>query len=108
MQHIINIAFEFDDEKVRKTAEYAVGNEMTNIVKEVVMDKIAPKTSSAWNRNSKERNWSNLWERVDSAIEKIVADNRDEIIEKAAAKLIRSAKSTKAWKEKFSEIVEEE
>lgn len=108
MQHILNIAFDFDDERVRKTAEYAVANEMTNIVKEIVTDKIAPMTTSSWNRNSKERDWSNLWERVDSAIEKIVADNRDEIIERAAAKLVRSAKSTKAWKEKFLEIVEEE
>ena len=106
MQHILNIAFDFDDDKVRKTAENAVNKEMGEIVKNIVLDKIAPMSSGYYGRQ--ERDWSRLWREVEDAIGKAVSDNRDEIIERAAAKLVRSAKSTKAWKEKFLEIVEEE
>lgn len=105
MEHILNIAFDFDDEKVKKTAEDAVNNEMTKIVKEIVTDKIAPMSSGWYGRQ--ERDWKNLWDKVDSAISEMLAEHREEIIEKAADKLVKSAKSTKAWKEKFAEIMEE-
>lgn len=105
MEHILNIAFDFDDEKVKKAAEDAVNNEMTKIVKEIVTDKIAP-MSSGW-YGKQERDWKNLWDKVDSAISEMLAEHREEIIEKAADKLVKSAKSTKAWKEKFAEIMDE-
>lgn len=105
MEHILNIAFDFDDEKVKKTAEDAVNNEMTKIVKEIVTDNIAPKSSSWYSRG--ERDWTNLWNHVDSAISEMLAEHREEIIEKALNKLVKSAKSTKAWKEKFAEVMSE-
>lgn len=105
MEHIISIAFDFDDDRVKKTAEDAVNNEMTKIVKEIVTDKIAPMSSGWYGRQ--ERDWRNLWDKVDSAINEMLAEHREEIIEKAANKLVKSAKSTKAWKEKFAEIMEE-
>ena len=105
MEHILNIAFDFDDERVKKTAEDAVNNEMTKIVKEIVTDKVAP-MSSGW-YGKPERNWENLWDKVDSAINGILAEHREEIIEKAADKLVKSAKATKAWKEKFAEVMNE-
>ena len=105
MEHILNIAFDFDDDRVKKTAEDAVNNEMTKIVKEIVTDKIAPMSSGWYGRQ--ERDWKNLWNKVDSAINEMLAEHREEIIEKAADKLVKSAKSTKAWKEKFAEIMDE-
>ena len=106
MEHILNIAFNFDDDKVRKVAENAVENEMNSIIKGIVTDKIAP-MSSGWYPN-KERDWSRLWDGVDRAIGDMLADHREEIIELAADKLVKSARSTKAWRSKFSEIVENE
>lgn len=105
MEHILNIAFDFDDEKVKQKAETAVENEMQTIIKDIVTDQIAP-MSSGW-YGKQQRDWSNLWNKVDRAIDKIIADNREEIIEKAADKLVKSAKSTKAWKEKFAEVMSE-
>lgn len=105
MEHIISIAFDFDDDRVKKTAEDAVNNEMTKIVKDIVTDKIAP-MSSGW-YGKQDRDWSNLWNHVDSAISEMLAEHREEIIEKAADKLVKSAKSTKIWKEKFAEIMDE-
>ena len=105
MQHVLNIAFDFDDEKVKQVAEKAVATDMATIINAIVTDKIAPMTSGWYGK--RERDWSSLWNKVDSAIDKIIADNRDEIIEKAAEKLVKSARSTKAWKEKFAEIMDE-
>lgn len=105
MEHILNIAFDFDDDRVKKTAEDAVNNEMTKIVKDIVTDKVAPMSSGWYGRP--ERDWKNLWDKVDSAINEMLAEHREEIIEKAANKLVKSAKSTKAWKEKFAEIMDE-
>lgn len=106
MQHILNIAFEFDDEKVKQTAENAVDNEMDKIVKEIVTDKIAPMTAGWYGKP--ERDWTPLWNRVDAAIAKILEDNRDKIIDRAADKLVKSARSSKAWKNKFAEVIENE
>lgn len=105
MEHIINIAFDFDDERVKKTAEDTVNNEMTKIVKEIVTDKVAP-MSSGW-YGKQERDWKNLWNKVDTAINEMLAEHREEIIEKAVNKLVKSAKATKAWKERFAEVMEE-
>lgn len=105
MQHVLNIAFDFDDEKVKQVAEKAVATDMATIINAIVTDKIAPMTSGWYGKQ--ERDWSNMWHKVDSAIDKIIADNRDEIIEKAAEKLVKSVRSTKAWKEKFAEIMDE-
>lgn len=105
MEHILNIAFNFDDEKVKKTAETAVENEMQTIIKDIVTDHIAP-MSSGW-YGKQERDWSHMWNVVERVIEKIIADNREEIIEKASDKLVKSARSTKAWKEKFTEVMNE-
>ena len=80
-------------------------SDLTTIINAIVTDKIAPMTSGWYGRQ--ERDWSSLWNKVDSAIDKIIADNRDEIIEKAAEKLVKSARSTKAWKEKFAEVISE-
>ena len=105
MEHILNIVFDFDDEKVKQVAEKAVVTDMATIINAIVTDKIAPMTSGWYGKQ--ERDWSNLWDKVDSAIDKIIADNRDEIIEKAAEKLVKSARSTKAWKEKFADVMSE-
>lgn len=105
MEHILNIAFDFDDEIVRNRAKTAVENEMQTIIKDIVTDKIAPMSSGWYGRQ--ERDWRNLWDKVDSAINEMLVEHREEIIEKAADKLVKSAKSTKAWKEKFAEVMEE-
>lgn len=104
MEHILNIAFDFDDDKVRQTAENAANKEMDKIVKNIVLDKIAPMSSGYYGRQ--ERDWSRLWKEVEDAIAKILSDSSDEIIEKAADKLVKSVRSSKSWKEKVAEIEE--
>lgn len=103
MQHIVNIAFDFDDEKASKAAEKAVENEMDKIIKGIVLDKIAPEKSTFYGR--KERDWDWFNHSVDNVINNIISEHKEEIIERAAEKLAESYKRTKAWKEKVEEVI---
>lgn len=107
MQHILNIAFDFDDEKVKKVAENTVENELDKIVKDIVTDKIAPMKYDTWRPDRKERDWSGLRNKVDNAIKTLIDEHKEEIIELAADKLVKSIKSTKAWRETKEEIMKE-
>lgn len=107
MQHILNIAFDFDDEKVKKVAENTVENELDRIIKDIVTDKIAPMKYNTWRPNERERDWSGLHNTVKDTVETMINEHKDEIIELAADKLVKSIKSTKAWRSTKEEIMKE-
>ena len=102
MQHIVNIAFDFDDEKASKAAEKAVENEIDNIIKEIVMNHIAPLKTTFYGK--KERDWESFNDLIGEAIKTLLEDKKEEIIELAADKLTESYKRTKAWKEKTNDV----
>ena len=107
MQHIINIAFDFDDDKANKIAENTVENELDRIIKGIVTDKIAPMKHNTWRPNERERDWTLLYNAVKNTVETMINEHKDEIIELAADKLVKSVKSTKAWRSTKEEIIEE-
>lgn len=107
MQHIINIAFDFDDDKANKIAENTVENELDRIIKGIVTDKIAPMKYNTWRPNERERDWTLLYNAVKNTVETMINEHKDEIIELAADKLVKSVKSTKAWRSTKEEIIEE-
>ena len=45
MQHVINIAFDFDDEKVKEIAENAIDNDINSIIEKIIIDYLAPEKS---------------------------------------------------------------
>lgn len=98
MQHIVNIAFDFDDEKVKKVAENKVENEMSSIIKKIVTEQIAPLERRSY-RMEPEHNWDKFDRRVDGIVREFMETNKEEIMERAANKLVESYKRTKAWKE---------
>lgn len=104
MQHIVEIAFDFDDSKAQKAAERAVENELDKIINNIIMDRLAPKEKERWS-DRVVRNW----ERFDDMIRREVTDwmetNKDVIIERAADKVADHVKRTKAWREKYAEII---
>lgn len=104
MQHIVNIAFDFDDEKAKLAAEKAVESELASVIRDIVTDKIAPMETGFYGR--KERNWEKFTGRVDDAINTFMAENKDTILDYAADKLAKSLRNTKAWKEKYSAVME--
>ena len=107
MQHILNIAFDFDDDAVREKAASAVDHELESIIRQIVMDKIAPMESTYSWSPQKERNWQHFEYKLDRIVTDFIAENRDRIIDYAGNKLVKSVKSTKAWKEKVGEVLDE-
>ena len=103
MQHIVNIAFDFDDDKVKAIAEKAVENEMDSIIKNIVLDKIAPQETYLFGK--KGRDWDTFDNIIYNRIDCILGEHKDKIIELASTKLVESVKRTKVWKEKYKDII---
>lgn len=104
MQHIVNIAFDFDDEKIKSIVEDAVSNELDSIIRKIVLDHIAPISISVYG-DVKRRNWDVFDIKTREIIEEFLEANKDEILDKAATKLSESYKRTKAWREKAEETL---
>lgn len=107
MQHVVNIAFDFDDEKVRETARQAVENELDKIIKDIILDYIAPMKRDYLTRKY-ERDWSGFRERVERITRQaLIEEHKNGIIELASSKLCESYKRTKAWKEKTDAAIQD-
>lgn len=106
MQHIMQIAFDFDDDRVRQVAENKIDQNMDNIIKDIVTDRIAPFTTDYYSvYGKKTRDWRELDRMVKDHVNSIIDEHKDEIIQKAADMLCESYKRTKAWKEKASDVI---
>ena len=111
MEHVVNIAFNFDDEKITKTAEETITNHIDDIVESIILDKIAPFKTTRYGyylgNQKKERDYSDLYNKIDDRIDLILESHKEEIMERAAIKLVESYKRTKRWKEKTEEALNE-
>lgn len=100
MQHVLNIAFDFDDERVKTIAENAIQNDIDEIITNIVLDQFAPMEQNYYNRK-KERNFRWLNAKLDDQIAKFLNEHKEEIIDLAAKQLNESLRRTKAWKERY-------
>ena len=103
MQHFMTIAFDFDDEKVKKVVENRIENELNSIVEKIVVDHIAPVKNTAvgiWSGKSEVNDWSYFNARLDKFAEAFLYEHKEEVIDLAAKMLADSYRRTKAWKEK--------
>lgn len=105
MQHILNIAFDFDDDRVRTIAEKRIEQDMDSIIKEIILDHIAPESHNYYHGQT-ERNWEVFNQKVNDRIDATLEEHKQEVIELAATKLADSFKRTKVWKEKAAESLE--
>lgn len=109
MQHVVNIAFDFDDEKVTKIAEAAIENDINSIIDKIISDHLAPeRTFHRWGEDIRTRDWNRLSTKVDERIDVLLERYKDEIIEVASDKLVESYKRTKAWKDRAQEKLDKE
>lgn len=104
MQHIVEIAFDFDDSKAQKAAENAVENELDKIINNIIMDRLAPKERERWS-DRVVRNWDCFDNMIRNTLDNWLETNKDTIIERAADKVADHVKRTKAWREKYTEII---
>ena len=104
MQHILNIAFDFDDEKVKKIAENALEKDLDNIIRTIILDEIAPYKPNYFEKKG-ERDWTPIRNKVVDGLDKILYEHKEEIIDIASTKLADSVKRTKVWRERYQEVI---
>ena len=100
--HIVNIAFDFDDDKVRKTLEESAEKKVIDNLLTDIKKAICSKSDNYWGYNAKvsdENFESGLRAIVYDEIDKVLLDNKDKIIELTADKLAERLSKTKAAKE---------
>lgn len=100
--HIVNVAFDFDDDKVRKTLEESAEKKVIDNLLTDIKKAICSKSDNYWGYNAKvsdENFESGLKAIVYDEIERVLLDNKDTIIELAADKLADKLSRTKAAKE---------
>lgn len=100
--HIVNVAFDFDDDKVRKTLEESAEKKVIDTLTNDIKKAICSKSDSYYGYNAKpnDENFTNgLKAIVYDEIDKVLLDNKDKIIEIAADKLAERLSKTKAAKE---------
>lgn len=98
MQHIFNIAIDFEDERIQRMIYEKAEKE---VIKKVVLDvENAIYNHSCWNKNdSSERNRQGVTQLVKDYTDKFFTDNKDAIIQETAKILAERLSRTKAAKE---------
>lgn len=100
--HIVNVAFDFDDDKVRKTLEDTAYNAVIKDIKEDIMKAVIDNPYKKGEGMFKEK----LRYMVQDSIDSMLEDYKPEIIEAAAEKLAEKFSRTKAFKDKMKEAME--
>ena len=103
--HMLNITFDFDDDKAKQIADQALENELQSIIKEIILDKIAPMGTGWYGKNI--RDWDNFNANLDCHIESFLEEHKEDILDRAAQRLVEYARRTKAWKETVGKVIEE-
>lgn len=105
MQHIVSVAFDFDDDRITKSIENQVHKEVvdniTNEVKQIIYRKRW--TGCVYEKDDPEP----LKRMVESNVKNIIDSHQDQIIDMAASKLAESLRRSKAVKEAVGHVLEE-
>lgn len=100
MEHLVTIAFDFDDktvsEKIEKTVEKTV---IDKITKEAENKVFRNDSWSSWNRREVDPEKDPLSAWTENIVRDIFLHYKDEVIAKAAEIVADKFKRTKAWKE---------
>ena len=97
MQHIIQFAFDFEDDKVRKGIEKNIENQVISNIQDKIEEGYFKKR---WGENP-------IDELVSTQVKNIVEEHKDEIIERTASLLCEKLLRKKGVKEQILGIVEE-
>lgn len=98
MEHIVQIAFDFDDERVRQTIENTVKKEVIDGIKTDITEALLHNFGSwsgSWNRSKENALVDLMRERTDDFLK----ENKDVILEAAAKNLSERLARSKKGKE---------
>ena len=100
--HIVNVAFDYDDDKVRKILEESAYNAVIKDIKKDVMEAVIDHPFKKGESFFKEK----LRYMVQDSIDSMLEDYKSEIIDAAAEKLVEKFSRTKAFKDKMKGAME--
>lgn len=104
MQHVVNIAFDFDDERIKKVLEDTTVERVQKDIRQAVIDKIFSK--SAWGMGSHaDPSKDQLQEWVKREVINLLSDNKEYICKLAAKELAQSMAKSPKWKNMIVEEV---
>lgn len=106
MQHIVNVAFDFDDQKVASSIEEQVEKDVVNNITEEVKKIIYEKRWGMYGKPYDENDPSPLKRMVNSIISEVVEENKDVIIDGAIKLLADKLSKTKRVREAVGELIE--
>ena len=101
MQHVVQIAFDFDDERVKKILEETTVDEIQKDIRQAIIDDLFEK--SAWGRNSHaDPEKDPLREWVKNMVRETLLENRDYICQLAAKELAEKFSKSNTFREKVA------
>lgn len=106
MQHIVNVAFDFDDKKIANSIENQVHKEVVDNITEEVKKIIFEKNWKYYNKPYDESNSSPLRKIVEDRVSEVLEENKDVIINGAIKMLADKLLRTKQVKEAVGKLVE--
>lgn len=97
MQHIIQFAFDFEDDRVRKSIEESIENQIVSNIE------------SQLNKQYFEKRWGDnpVENMVSESVKKIMRENKDEIIKTTARMLCERLIRRKGFSDQVSEEMKE-
>ncbi len=110
MQHIVQIAFDFDDSKIQEICESSCVKNVEDSVKQAVLDKLLQATPSymGGSRDGHATIKDPLKGWVYDEVAKHLNEWKDDIIAKAASELAEHMSRSKTVREAFAEQLKEE
>lgn len=106
MEHIIHVAFNFDDDAVKKRLEETVERDVKNDIKQDIVDQIFEK--QGWGRNAhSDPKTCPLDDWIRDYIREIISEYKEDICRAAAHEIVESMSKSKKWKELIVEAVKE-
>lgn len=104
MEHLVTIAFDFDDKTVADKISKTVEKQVTEEIKKEVEAKLFEK--ARWPKEpDPARDPLSLWTR--ELVREIFLENKDAIVERASEILADSYRRTKVWKEAAAGKIQE-
>ena len=105
MQHVVTVAFDFDDKTIQKIVESGAEKKIVAEIKDMLLQKIY--RSHSWGNKKIEPDYDPFSEWTESIIRDLFNENREEIMNRAAKLVADSVKKSKYYKEGIADICKE-
>lgn len=105
MQHVVTVAFDFDDKTVQKIVESGAEKKIVEEIKDMLLQKIY--RSRSWGNKKIDPDYDPFSEWTESIIRDLFNENREEIMNRAAKLVADSVKKSKYYKDGIADICKE-